>query len=249
MSRQQGERFAKIPLELLKEPAVTTLPHAAFRMLVILAAGYSGGNNGTLAATDKWVKQFGMVSKDTTYSALHELIERGLIEVTRPGMKYRRLPTLYAITWQSINNRNGKVLGVFSAPSHRYRHWKAPARTPKKVPDRRKSKRIAAEFQSGDRTSRSPMVGPMRSPINPTKVQDFQSDDREYSKNLGRVPDLEPSSHSEPPTSAPPQNGAAAKIEKLFRVHPEYSEADLAKIACEPVELVREVRAVLERQR
>jgi hypothetical protein len=41
MARIKGERFAKLPIELLEHPTVTTLPHAAFRVLAIFAAGDS----------------------------------------------------------------------------------------------------------------------------------------------------------------------------------------------------------------
>jgi hypothetical protein len=185
-TRQKEERFAKLPWSVLMHPSVTTLSHAAFRVLTVVAAGYHGENNGALACTDTWLRRFGMVSKDTVYRSLHELTARGLIEVTRPGIKHRRVPTLYAITWAALNFREGEILGRFSPASHAYRQWQAPPKVKKKVPDRRKVQsdgRTIAEFQSDGRASISPMVGPETSIISPimsTKVGGSQSDGRVY---------------------------------------------------------------------
>lgn len=224
-NRKKGERFAKLPVELLKDPAVTTLPHAAFRVLAIFAAGYKGDNNGTLACTDTWMRQFGMVSRDTLYAAIHQLLERGLIEVTRPGIKHRKVATLYAITWQELNYRDGQILGRFRPASHAYKQWKAPERTKKKVPDRRKATTPThrdgdaegaadtAEFQSDGRTSLSPMVGLEKSvfsPISPTKEGGFQSDGREYSKTLGGIhPGPVPLSHAHSPLNPSSESARA----------------------------------------
>ena len=49
--KKTGERFAKIPRDLMRHPAVATLNHAAFRTLVALAGEYHGGNNGAIAIT------------------------------------------------------------------------------------------------------------------------------------------------------------------------------------------------------
>lgn len=202
----KGERFAKLPVELLKDPAVTTLPHAAFRVLAIFAAGYNGANNGTLACTDSWMKQFGIVSRDTTYASIAVLLERGLIEVTRPGIKHRKVPTLYAITWQPVHNRHGELLGRFTPPTHAYKQWNPPQRTKKKVPDRRKNRPAdTTEVESDGRTSLSPIVGQEKgdfSPTSQTEVGGFQSDGREYSENLGTIPDP-PSRAAHPPSPEP----------------------------------------------
>ena len=50
--RKTGKgRFARIPLDVLESRAVKTLPHAAFRVMVLLAAQYTGYNNGALGIT------------------------------------------------------------------------------------------------------------------------------------------------------------------------------------------------------
>lgn len=122
-SRERGERFAKIPLGVLEHPACSTLPLAAFKVLVVLAAGYSGSNNGTLACTESWGKKFGIGGTDTVWRSLRELTARGLVEVTRQGMKMRKMPTLYALTWQPVNNRDGQPIDIPQLPSHRYLKW------------------------------------------------------------------------------------------------------------------------------
>lgn len=251
-NRKKGERFAKLPHELMKHAAVTTLPHAAFRVLAVFAAGYTGDNNGALCATDRWMKQFGINSRDTTYSSIHMLVDRGLIEMTRPGIKQRKVATLYAITWQAVNYRDGVLLGRFSPASHAYKQWKAPERLKKAVPDcRRNTPPDSTEFQSDGRTSISPIVGlqnAVSSPISPTKTGGFQSDGREYSRILAGLPDPISASPSCAPPVAPSKNSAAAKIEKLARLQSDLSDADISKISGESVDLVRAIRASLERQ-
>jgi len=122
--RRLGERFAAIPLEVLEHEACTTLNPTAFKVLVVIAAGYSGRNNGTMACTQVWGEKFGIRGTDTARLALRELVQRGLLEVTRPGIKMRSTPTLYALTWQPINSRDGRLLDRAELPPRGFRNWK-----------------------------------------------------------------------------------------------------------------------------
>jgi hypothetical protein len=118
-----GERYAHIPLEVLEHPSCATLPHAAFKVLVMVAAGYSGHNNGTQACTESWMRRFGITGTDTVRRCLKELEKRGLIEITRPGMKMRKIPTLYAVTWRSVDSRDSKLIDKPAPASHKYSKW------------------------------------------------------------------------------------------------------------------------------
>lgn len=104
------ERFARIPLSVLTSEAVTTLNHAHLRVLLILATQYSGSNNGTMACTPLYARQFGFRGHDTVYKALRELEARGLIVRTRMGIKQRDVFSLYALGWEDVDSRDGKPL-------------------------------------------------------------------------------------------------------------------------------------------
>jgi hypothetical protein len=118
-----GERYAHIPVEVLEHVSCATLPHAAFKVLVMVAAGYNGHNNGTQACTESWMRKFGITGTDTARRSLKLLVERGLIEITRPGMKMRKIPTLYAVTWRCVDNRDGWPIEKPAPPSHKYAKW------------------------------------------------------------------------------------------------------------------------------
>ncbi len=121
-------RFAKLPLTVLQEAAVNTLSHAAFRILILMAAQYNGGNNGALGITRSQAAVNGIGSDHTLYSALRALEERGLIEQTYPASRVPPRPTMYALTWVSVDDtswsRSTRI------PAHTYRDWQPP-RKPK----------------------------------------------------------------------------------------------------------------------
>ncbi len=105
-STRLRERFSRIPHSVLESEAVTTLNHAAFRILVILASQYWGRNNGALALTEVAARPHGFRGRDTLYRSLRELERRGLIVCTRRGMKVKNSFTLYALGWEDIHNRD-----------------------------------------------------------------------------------------------------------------------------------------------
>jgi hypothetical protein len=160
----RGERFAKLPVEVLEHPACTTLTGAQFRVLVILAAGFNGWNNGALACTRRWAQRFGVAGSDTTLKALPELARRGLIEVTRRGAKLRKVPTLYGLSWQPMHNRDGQPLATAVPPSWRFVNWQGAADDLAPKSQRRKRLTpipgvIEKKLDPDPRGSVTPMVG------------------------------------------------------------------------------------------
>ena len=117
-----------LPLTVLDQAAVIKLSHAAFRILVLMAAQYHGGNNGALGITRSQAAVNGIGSDHTLYSALRTLEERGLIEQTYPASRVPPRPTMYALTWMSVDDtswsRSTRI------PAHTYRDWQ-PSRKPK----------------------------------------------------------------------------------------------------------------------
>ncbi len=107
----------------MRHPACATLPHAAFRVLCILVVGKAKHRNGTLACAESYAAEFGITSSDTLARALEELQARGLIEVTRRVQRLQRWPTLWAVTWWPIANRDGQPLAHPEPASHAYTKW------------------------------------------------------------------------------------------------------------------------------
>lgn len=119
--RLGGERFARLPVRVLEHVAVTTLSHAAFRVLVLLAASYNGHNNGALGLTAEQAVAAGIGSRHTFYGAIAELQERRLIVRTHPASRVPPRPTMWAITWLAIDDTDYSAAS--SIPSHAYREW------------------------------------------------------------------------------------------------------------------------------
>lgn len=107
---RDAERFARIPVSVLRCEAVTTLGHASFRVLVILASQYWGGNNGALVLTERFARPYGFTGRDTVNRSLRTLEQRGLIICTRRGIKMKNVFSLYAIGWEDIDNYDGQPL-------------------------------------------------------------------------------------------------------------------------------------------
>lgn len=126
-----GERFARMTDSLLRHASVTTLPHAAFRVLTILAVGAwapgidkrQRGNNGTQAVTATHAKRYGLNSRDTVYSSLKILKERRLIVRTREGWRNKSHFSLYAVGWLPITHRDGKPLDSPEPVPNGWRTW------------------------------------------------------------------------------------------------------------------------------
>lgn len=104
------ERFARIPQGALLSEAVTTLNHAAFKVLAVLAVQFHRTNNGSLALTEQFARQYGFKGRDTLYRSLRELESRGLIVCTRRGSKYKNHFSLYALNWDDIYYWDGQPL-------------------------------------------------------------------------------------------------------------------------------------------
>lgn len=107
--RTVGRHFAQIPVDVLTSDAARTLPAYAVRVLLAIAAQYRGKNNGDLALAWAMARPFGISSKGQLVESLALLQERCLIVKTRQGGKKPLGPTLYAVTWQPIDNLRGKI--------------------------------------------------------------------------------------------------------------------------------------------
>lgn len=83
------------------------LSHKAAHLLDDLTSQYRGKNNGDLSAAPKTMALYGWTSHGSVDDAIAELIAQGFIEQTRQGG--RNQCSLYAITWQPIDECGGKL--------------------------------------------------------------------------------------------------------------------------------------------
>lgn len=99
--------FFRMPVEVLDSPAYCGLSFKARALLFDMGAQFRGNNNGDLAAPWSWMKARGWKSKDTLRRALDELLEAGMVQLTRQGGLH--CPNLYAVTWLPIDECGGKL--------------------------------------------------------------------------------------------------------------------------------------------
>lgn len=114
-------RSAEIPVEVLEVPAVFTLRHSEFRVLVAFCAAYDGRNNGSLAVTIDRAAELG-ISRNGLRRAQKKLEARRLLIRTRTGSRIPPRPHLYALSWLPIDPGD-HGLPPTSVPSNAYLDW------------------------------------------------------------------------------------------------------------------------------
>ena len=114
--RIESGRFVAMPHAVLMHPDYVSLPSCAKVLLVDIALQYNGKNNGDLTATWIIMAKRGWRSKTTLTKALRALIENNFIQQTRTGqfMNPGKQCALYAITWQAVDDCEGKRLEINS---------------------------------------------------------------------------------------------------------------------------------------
>ena len=116
-----AKQFAMVPLDVLEHPAVATLHHGAFRIMVLLAGQYRGHNNGALGLTEDQAKKGGIGSDNTLYKSLEVLAERGIIEQTYPSSRVPPRPAMFALSWKPIDETKWST--ETRTPSFSFRSW------------------------------------------------------------------------------------------------------------------------------
>lgn len=110
--RTNSGRFAGIPHTVMDHDDYQGLRGSAVKLLMELVRQYNGHNNGDLSAGWGLMKRRGFRSKATLDKARNELLEKRLIVITRHGrfMNPGGACSLYALTWQPIDECPGKQL-------------------------------------------------------------------------------------------------------------------------------------------
>lgn len=115
MARQKKTKsppggFAGIPRIVMEHADFRGLSNTAKVVLLVLAYQFRGGNNGDLSAAPRLLKGWGIASKVTVSKAIQELLAGRLIIRTREGrfLNPGGQCALYALTWQPIDDCQGK---------------------------------------------------------------------------------------------------------------------------------------------
>ena len=105
--RSDSGSFVAMPHAILESETYARLRAPAVKLMLDLYGQYKGSNNGDFAMAWSMMKKRGWRSKDTLYRARDELIDNGFVIQTRQGGKHQC--SLYAVTWQPIDECNGKL--------------------------------------------------------------------------------------------------------------------------------------------
>ena len=105
--RADNGSFVAMPHRVLECEPYTRLSGKGVKLLVDLFAQFRGSNNGDLGMAWKVMKARGWRSRDTLDRASKELLKNGFIVRTRQGGRHQC--NLYAVTWLSIDECDGKL--------------------------------------------------------------------------------------------------------------------------------------------
>ena len=127
-------RFAGIPNFVVKSDAYKSLGGNAGKLLTILTCFYTSYNNGNLAITQSIIGEW--MTKNTMYSAKDELHKKGFIVINAYGGRSawgRKLPSLYGLTFQPINElkeKNWELRFAHYPPNQSPLHYWKEGRNP-----------------------------------------------------------------------------------------------------------------------
>ncbi len=115
-SKKRG-KFVALGEGLITSTAWRSLSGGAIRYYIELRRRFNGMNNGELhLSLEESNKRLGM-AKDTAMRAQQELVEKGLIRMTKRGGFHQRLATEWALTDEPT---------AAVVPSHDYKSWQPP---------------------------------------------------------------------------------------------------------------------------
>lgn len=135
VGRKESGTFMRVPTAVLASQNFCSLSMKAKALLLDIGARFNGFNNGDLAAPYSWMNARGWKSKDTLHRAIKELLEAGMIELTRQGGLHG--PSLYAFTWMAIDGCKGKLdVSATRVASGKWKQAMVAAAKPMRLPPR-----------------------------------------------------------------------------------------------------------------
>lgn len=106
-AKREAGGYVTFSSVVLRSESYALLSAYAVKLLNDLLAQYKGDNNGDLCAAWTLMEKRNWKSRDTLHKALKELLTREWLILTRQGG--RRMPSLYAVTFFSIDDCKGKL--------------------------------------------------------------------------------------------------------------------------------------------
>lgn len=103
--RRINGTFSALPHAVQDSPAFRHLSPAAVKLLIDILRQYNSKNNGDLNCAFSEMRDRGWRSTATLNRAKQELIQAGLLQVTRQGglSQGRRVCSLFALTWHPVH--------------------------------------------------------------------------------------------------------------------------------------------------
>jgi len=106
-NRSGKSSFVMLLHQVMDSEAFISLSHKAIRCLLDMSRQFNGKNNGDLSCTYSVMQKRGWKSKSQLDKSRNELLQKGFIVLSRQGG--RNKCNLYAVTWLSIDECNGKL--------------------------------------------------------------------------------------------------------------------------------------------
>ncbi|MFW8744843.1 hypothetical protein [Mesorhizobium japonicum] len=122
-------RYIAFPASVLDSNTFHSLNYSARSLLIDIASQFKGQNNGKLVACESFLMPRKWKSKTTIHSALKELLESGLLIMTRRGARPNKA-SWFGVAWYPLGSRVIESELDFNGSSfERERHlWKARER-------------------------------------------------------------------------------------------------------------------------
>jgi hypothetical protein len=123
---RDGGRFLSLPHAVVSSAAYRALPHAARSLLIDIACGYMGSNNGQLVACAKYLHPLGWNSADTITRNLRMLLDHGLLWEARKGARPNKA-AWFAVTWLALDYNRSMDFQPTQFPRGAYNNFVAPS--------------------------------------------------------------------------------------------------------------------------
>jgi len=105
---KRPRNYFMIDHKLYLHPSYLSLSHMGIHLLVDMFFLYNGFNNGDISIVFNDMKKRAWKSSGSLDKAKNELLERGLIYLTRRGKKYGDC-ALYALSWIPLDECKNKL--------------------------------------------------------------------------------------------------------------------------------------------
>ena len=171
---KRGERYAQLPFDAMASEAFRWLPDFAVRVLLALAAQFTGYNNGGIELTASEARHFG-IREDELFAGIGLLVAAGFVRRTVAARRRsgRGQPARYALTWRPLGDFPAFGIVPTVSASHEWRRFVPPFPSVRSVRaaegalgtrKARQSRLHLVERETPPRSKRVPGTRPVKSP-------------------------------------------------------------------------------------